>query len=61
MADSKVDKLHKAGLVNSEELEDHQKKAIEDLSDDEVESLIQIKQKLGFDGTLPTDSSAKVL
>ena len=52
---SQVDKLRKAGCVRSDELADDLKKKIEGLSDHEVQTLIDIRNKLK-----PDDKSEEI-
>ena len=44
---SNVDKLHKAGVTDANNLTPEEKKILEELSTQEIETLLNIKRKLG--------------
>jgi ribosomal protein S12 methylthiotransferase accessory factor YcaO len=44
--DGKADKLRNAGLIADQPLPDHYYRMIEDLSDDEIDSLIALRERL---------------
>ena len=49
MADRKsnVQRLEEAGILKQEHFSEHDKRAIESISDEEVEVLIRLRQKMG--------------
>ena len=47
MSESKVAKLEAAGVIDSFQLTDEEKNVIEGLSDEEVDVLVRLRQKMG--------------
>jgi hypothetical protein len=44
---SNVERLEEAGILKSEHFNDHDKKAIESISAEEIEVLVRLRKKLG--------------
>lgn len=46
-AKSNFERLHEAGVLNSDHFSEHDKKALESLSTEETDVLIKLKKKMG--------------
>jgi hypothetical protein len=44
---SKVERLHEAGVISAEHFSESDKKSIDKISDEEIDVLIKLRQKMG--------------
>ncbi len=61
MPQNNVARLQQADLVQAGSLTNAQRDALNDLTTEEVDCLISVSEKLGFDGVLPVDADGDIL